>query len=54
MKPSKLKSLCFLSLSLSWDDTPPIHHPRGPPQSPIATKNTNKIIRFGLVFFFHS
>ena len=31
--------------SLSWDGTPPIHHHRGPFQSPKVTKNATMIIR---------
>ena len=38
--------------SSSWGGTSPICHPRCPPQSPKATKNTTEIIRFDLAVFF--
>ena len=38
--------------SPSWGSTSPIPHPRGPPQSPKATKNTTKISRSHLAAVF--
>ena len=36
----------------SWGGTSPIHHPRGPPQIPKATKNTTEISRSHLAAVF--
>ena len=38
--------------SPSWGGASPIRHPRGPPQSPKATKNTTQLTTFGLAVFF--
>ena len=38
--------------SLTWGGTPPIHHHRGPYQSPIVTKNATMIIRSHLAGYF--
>ena len=43
--------LCF-TLSPTWGGTSPIHHPRGRHQGHKATKNTTKIIRFGITTSF--
>ena len=37
--------------SPSWGGASPTRHPRGPPQSPKATKNTTEITKFGLAVF---
>ena len=44
--------LTFLTSSPSWGGASPIHHSRGPPQSPKATKNTTEISRFASAVFF--
>ena len=38
------------SLSSSWGGASPLCNPRGPPQSPLATKNTTTVTRFGFYF----
>ena len=37
--------------SPSWGGASPSRNPRGPPQSPKATKNTTEITRFALALF---
>ena len=53
-----LKSFIYQALVISptpspyWGGRSPIHHPRGPPQSPKTTQNTTEITRFAIAVFF--